>query len=313
MPDKYKEIGEILAAARRDQNKTLKSASESTKIMEQYLMALEAGKPEKLPSNAYFQLFARSYAQYLGIDANVFDEIEENNLAVNGIAAEGKAPEAVDEEKAEAVSQSQARKFGRSLIYLASVIVVIFIAFIVYSQFFMGDSESAFLREMTDTLTGESDASSSEETATDQLIIPANPYEAFEKLKMYMKVKQDVWAIVVRDGDTILNRRLLAGEERLWEADYRYHVTLGISTAVDLYVNDQMLAPLTDRARTIAGLEINQINYKDFLPGAREPEAPVQTDGMEGAEQNTGQESSSPGGQIKNAVDTSDRDAFDGN
>ena len=68
MSDKYVEIGEILAAARREQGKTLKDASESTKIMENYLTAIETGDPGSLPSVAYFLLFARSYAQYLGID-----------------------------------------------------------------------------------------------------------------------------------------------------------------------------------------------------------------------------------------------------
>jgi hypothetical protein len=95
-------------------------------------------------------------------------------------------------------------------------------------------------------------------------MIPDKPYHPPEKLILYMRAKQDVWALVVRDGDTVLNRRLGVGDQRQWEAEYRYNITLGISTAVDLYVNDQKLAPLTERAQTISDLEINQVNYKDF-------------------------------------------------
>jgi len=264
MSNKYKEIGEILAAARRDQKKSLKDASEITKIMEHYLTAIEAGEPEQLPSEAYFQLFARSYAQYLGIDPALFDEIEEKASVKPKDLDEETVVELTDTEKVEAVSRAHARKFGRSLIYLAVIVFIVFIGFIVYNMFFVEGNQSESRDEQAAMETHQGQAE--DETGADIYNIAETPYQPPGKLKLHLIAKQDVWAVVVRDGDTVLNRRLEAGNQRIWEADYRYHVTVGISTAVDLYVNDLKLAPLSDQARTVAGLEINQVNYKDFLP-----------------------------------------------
>jgi transcriptional regulator with XRE-family HTH domain len=292
MSNKYREIGEVLAAARRDQHKSLKDAAESTKIMKQYLEALEAGLPDKLPSYAYFRLFARSYAQYLGLDPSLFVEIEEKDMASAASSSDDTKSVAFDIETGETVSKEQAKKFGRSLIYLASAIIVIFIGFIGYSQLFVGNGNESGQDE-SETSAGEIHSPADNEPNQVELNVPDDPYEPAGKLKMHMMVNQEVWAMVVRDGDTVLNRRLNPGEERRWEADYRYHLTLGISTAVDLYVNDLKLAPLTERAQTISGLEINQVNYEDFLPSNLEAsptenlnDNPVDLTGEESADGN---------------------------
>ena len=274
MSERYKEIGEILAAARREQQKTLKNASENTKIMEHYLTAVEAGEPDRLPSKAYFDLFARSYAEYLGIDPALFDEIDDRTTGAGSAAGGDPAVIPADKNVAEAVSHAQARKFGKSLIYLVSAAIVIFIALILYDQFFIEGEQGPTEPNMVETYSESEQATADNEPGLDNLVIPDTPYQPPAKLKLHIKAKQDVWALVVRDGDTVLNRRLGAGDERLWEADYRYNLTLGISTAVDLYINDQKLGPLTERASTISGLEINQVNFRDFLP-QEEPKVPV--------------------------------------
>ena len=127
MSDRFKKIGEILAAARMEQNKSLKEAAEITKIKESYLEAVEAGNPDGLPSTTYFNLFARSYAQYLGIDPALFDEFEE--LDQNQLAEE-KEKEAYSED----TSRKQARSFVRSLIFLVVLVVILFSALIIYNQ-----------------------------------------------------------------------------------------------------------------------------------------------------------------------------------
>jgi len=310
MSDKYIEIGEILAAARREQNKTLKEASESTKIMEHYLAAVESGKPDQLPSQAYFPLFARSYAQFLGIDPNLLEEIEEKHIDSKNSSPDNGAVETSGAERKENLHQVQARKFGKSLVYLVSAIIVIFAAVIVYIQLFMDDDRPDAIQEVEI-----SEPAKPEQTETDILDIKAEPYQPPEKLRMRMEVKQDVWALVVRDGDTVLNRRLVAGDQRSWESDYRYRLTLGISTAVDLFVNGQKLAPLTEQARTISGLEINQVNYRDFL-APDETSSPVSSPRRSVAEQNPA-ESVIPAEEedlsLPPPTDTVGKDTVDGN
>jgi cytoskeletal protein RodZ len=265
MADKFKEIGAILAAARREQHRSLKEAEESTKIMTQYLEAIEAGESEKLPTREYFMLFARGYAQYLGVDPSILEGIEEAPIA------EKEVPEPTDEKATEELGpegeepEVQAKKFGKTLLYLIIGIVVVFAAFFVYIQWFAGTAENTTEPGYTESTGSQTESGQSPAKAAPKITIPDQPYQPPGKLDLRMVARQDVWTVVVRDGDTVLNRKLLAGQQRQWEAEYRYKLTLGISNGVDLYVNGDKLAPLTVRPRTIAGFEINQVNYRQFF------------------------------------------------
>lgn len=265
MADKFKEIGAILAAARREKNKSLKEAEESTKIMAHYLEAIEAGEAEKLPTREYFMLFARGYAQYLGVDPSILEGIEDTPIPekVPTVPSKKKAeeePEPEDEEP-----EAQARKFGKTLLYIIVAIVVVFAAFFVYIQWFAGGIGKTTEPGYSEAGETNSESGQGGAKAAPVITIPDQPYQPPGKLELRMVAKQDVWAVVIRDGDTVLNRKLEAGQQRQWDADYRYKLTLGVSNAVDLYVNGDKLAPLTARARTIGGLEINQVNYKQYF------------------------------------------------
>lgn len=62
-------VGEILAAERRRQGKSLLDVVEGTKIRSRLLDALEAGRYDDLPSPAYVKGYIQSYARYLEIPA----------------------------------------------------------------------------------------------------------------------------------------------------------------------------------------------------------------------------------------------------
>ena len=273
MANKYTKIGDLLAAARQQQKKSIKESSEATKIMPKYLEALEAGDPTQLPSIPYFLLFARSYAQYLGIDTSILEEIEavngESNLEFE--AAEEKDGEDAPAGETDAANGKQNKGFIKTLAYIIGIIVLLFVAFMVYNLIFGEKAEdpSGIGAETASATAGSAEIQ--EDTA--QLSkINITPYEPPEKLDLHLRARQDVWVVVARDGDTVMNRQLAAGEERRWQADYRFVLTVGISTAVELTLNGTRLAPLADRAQTISGLEINQVNYRNFYPSADDQE-----------------------------------------
>jgi cytoskeletal protein RodZ len=60
-------VGEILAAERRRQGKSLNDVVEGTKVRSRLIDALETGKYDILPSPAYVKGFIQSYARYLEI------------------------------------------------------------------------------------------------------------------------------------------------------------------------------------------------------------------------------------------------------
>ncbi len=287
MADKFKEIGAILAAARREEHKSLKEAEESTKIMALYLEAIEAGEAEKLPTREYFMLFARGYAQYLGIDPSILEGIEgapipEKDLPVPPGKKAVEEPEPEGEEP-----EAQARKFGKTLLYLIIGIVVVFAAFFVYIQWFAGVAENSTEPGRTESGGTNTESGQGPAETAPLITIPDQPYQPPGKLDLRMVARQDVWTVVVRDGDTVLNRRLLAGQQRQWDADYRFLLTLGISNGVDLYVNGDKLAPLTLRPRTISGFEINQVNYRQYFYPPTDTSATVVTHPAQISQPNT--------------------------
>ena len=269
MSDSFKQIGEILASARKEQKKELADVSESTKIMVKYLEAIEAGDPTNLPSPTYFLLFARSYAQNIGIDPGVIDEMADRDPSHAQGTGNGEKADDVDE--ADPVDPN-ARNFGKSILILIIIIVVVFAALLIYN-FGFGDSDDQAASDGADSMAVHTSLSTP--TDFEKSGIEVTPYTPPEPLKMHLVARQDVWTFVVRDGDTVLNRELKAGEQRSWEAKYRYYLTLGISTAVELTLNGEPVGQLTDRARTVSNIEINQINYKDFLQKNRGAETPV--------------------------------------
>ena len=75
MPDeKLRELGEILRAQRESLGLSIKDVEEETKIRSVYLMAMESGNDNISPGRAYFRVFLKSYADFLGLDGLEFSK-----------------------------------------------------------------------------------------------------------------------------------------------------------------------------------------------------------------------------------------------
>jgi cytoskeleton protein RodZ len=61
--------GAFLAAKRGERGLTLQQAAAATRIRVEHLSALEADEPELLPAPVYARGYLRTYARYLGLDA----------------------------------------------------------------------------------------------------------------------------------------------------------------------------------------------------------------------------------------------------
>ncbi|MBA2332358.1 MAG: helix-turn-helix domain-containing protein [Actinobacteria bacterium] len=77
------EIGNSLREARLRQQLELPQAEHGTKIRAKYLRALEEDRFEVLPSHTYVKGFLRSYADYLGLDGQLYMD-EYNSRFVAG-------------------------------------------------------------------------------------------------------------------------------------------------------------------------------------------------------------------------------------
>ncbi len=75
-------IGETLEAARVAASLDLGAVEERTKVRARYLRALEAERWDELPSSAYAKGFLRTYAELLGVDADLL--VDEYRRQVEG-------------------------------------------------------------------------------------------------------------------------------------------------------------------------------------------------------------------------------------
>ena len=255
MSDTYKEIGDLLAAARREKQKSLEEAADSTKIAAKYLAAVEAGNPKPLPSEPYFLLFARSYAQYLGVNPAALEEIEKK----------GRDAEPDISAAEPAVSKKTDAASGRGILIFITVVFILAIATVLFIRWRGGVKTVLVTEESPQQVAAEGTPGDS--AAVDSpLVIPVSPYQPPGKLVLVLWPRQSVGVVLLRDGDTVLNRRLELGEQQRWEADYRFLLSVNPSAALNLTINDQATLPLTTLGPIITNLEINQANYKQFLP-----------------------------------------------
>jgi cytoskeletal protein RodZ len=82
--------GAILRRCREFNSISLEDAAEATKIGKNYLRALEEDRPQDLPSPAYLKGFLKTYATYLGLQA---DDLHQLVTRQDGVLASGPAPE----------------------------------------------------------------------------------------------------------------------------------------------------------------------------------------------------------------------------
>src|ERR671937_3115166 len=75
------EIGGSLREARLKRNLTPADVQKAIRIRDRYLQALEEERWEVLPGDAYVKGFLRTYADYLGLDGNLYVDEYNNRYA----------------------------------------------------------------------------------------------------------------------------------------------------------------------------------------------------------------------------------------
>jgi cytoskeleton protein RodZ len=124
------EIGATLREARVRNGLTLVQVAEDTKIRSKYLQALENEEFGDLPGEAYAKGFLRSYATYLGLDAQVIlDEYSSRYGGAQGASQQLEGPSALRR-------PARARRSGLLFVALLAVLILA----VIYVLGLRGDS-----------------------------------------------------------------------------------------------------------------------------------------------------------------------------
>ena len=125
------EIGNSLREARHRQQLELSEVEQSTKIRSRYLKALEEEAFDSLPAQTYVKGFLRTYADYLGLDGQLY--VDEYNSRYSPGAEEPREP--VVARRTSRVSSPHRRLERRGVLLALAGIGILFALFIAAFKF----------------------------------------------------------------------------------------------------------------------------------------------------------------------------------
>jgi cytoskeletal protein RodZ len=204
-------VGEILAAERRRQGKSLNDAVEGTKIRSRLLDALENGRFDELPNPAYVKGYIQSYARYLEIPVEpLLDEYRRESATY---VYPGRRIDRYLDIPHETIvpERSQAHAIPRNVwVAAAAVLIIAILVVCAISRLFnVGTTNMP-----ASTKTG----SSSEVTASPGAEATTTVQESAGSFKVRVTVKKNAasWVQATVDGLVAYDGTLNGGESREW-------------------------------------------------------------------------------------------------
>jgi len=282
MGDLETKFGELLQLERERQGASLGDLSTELKISEDSLASIEKGDAGALPSELYYKLFSKTYAERLGIDyAKTLDAIREEigvslepEPKTGGARKEGapaKPGKAGRSEKAakeeEEAEPTDEKKFVHRVIYISAAIVVVFVLVLLGYKFILGGNE-----QTDGTLPAEDEAGEATESTAGEGVDAEFAGYTFgtpdggipDSLLVTLTSREQSWATVLADGDTALYQNLTPWREYNVKAAYRVLVSIGIPRLVEIKLDGKPVDLVDRTSGRISRVEINQANKTTF-------------------------------------------------
>jgi transcriptional regulator with XRE-family HTH domain len=283
-------FGELLKLERERQGIPLEDLSTELKISEDSLTSIEKGDAGALPSELYYKLFSKSYAERLGIDyGKTMDAIREEigislepEPKTGAARKEGEADKAKHAEKAPADEEDgepgDEKKFIKRVIYISAAIVVVFCLVLIGYKFILGRGDDSAGgvpsgSDMGEARTAAEAEGIKAEFADYQWGVPENAEP--DSLLVTLTARDQSWATVVADGDTVLYQNLRPWREYDVRAAYRILVSIGIPRLVEIKLDGEPVDLVDPNSGRISRVEINQANRMTFEPPEEEPSRPA--------------------------------------
>jgi cytoskeletal protein RodZ len=140
------EIGTSLREARLRKQIDIPEAEQGTKIRSKYLRALEDEQFELLPSPTYVKGFLRSYAEYLGLDGQLYVD-EYNSRYVTGEDGGAEAFRSRRREAPRARTHAH-RRFEKGVVIVALGSIAVVTALVIAAWKFGGSSNSPQIQNL---------------------------------------------------------------------------------------------------------------------------------------------------------------------
>ena len=222
-------VGEILAAERRRQGKTMLDVVEGTKIRSRLLDALESGRYEELPSPAYVKGYIQSYARYLEIPSEpLLDQFKAESTGYSRPASPADRYLSMIPAEPVVPEREHQNAIPRNVwIAVAVGLIIIVLALCGLSRLFGGSGANT-----TPTAPGSSQTSASPgATATTN---PTRTVTTSGSFKLRVTIREGLASFVKAtiDGLVANNGTLQGGDSREWLVTSKAVLVIGNPTAV---------------------------------------------------------------------------------
>jgi transcriptional regulator with XRE-family HTH domain len=269
-------FGELLKLERERRQISLEDISADIKIPVSNLEGIENGDLSLLPSLVYYNLFARTYSQALGIDHNRTLEAIKEELAPEQKRLEKARPEPKAIETPEVkLPGSRFMNFNskiRKLIGAAGLVVIVFLAYLTVDMLFIRNGANR--NGASEMLKG---VDAERLNALAGFNWDATAYKSPANIRIDLKPKSESWGTVMADGDTVIFRRLIPGRIYSTTAKYRLVVSIGVPQAVDIEINGRMVDLRDPISQRISRIEVNQANLDAFINPSLDNLPPIDT------------------------------------
>jgi len=271
-------LGQYFRRGRKEKGWTLEEAASKTRILPQYLQAVEDDNYEQLPAEVFAKGFIRSYARLLGLnETEVLAKFNESGGLFYALRNER-------EQLQQHIREEARRKKANKLIVAGMVGLALVVLLVATGQ----DRDRArapteSLREPLPPLTFVPQASQPSRPeppihVEEPAVLPENPpadvptspieiernfspglplegiQPAGSKLVLEVEAIERAWVLVQADRDPSQDVLLSPGERVRWSADKRFRVTLGNAGGVRISVNGKLQGPYGGSGKVIKNL-----------------------------------------------------------
>ncbi len=292
------QIGSVLRDERIAQGLSSAEIAKDCKLQEVFVRAIEEGHTDYLPSNIYFRMFARLYADTLDINPDqllgkLYPELpspEKPEFAGAAYQAQARnAAQTTDNPQSNTtigghalvqpagamqgqsnfdmsgltsqtgtLTANRKKLMTRAGLGLAAIMALFFIA----KHTFLNNGFAGENSNPAGQTTEDISTGDSQSEST----IPA--YQPREQLELTIKAKPSAKSsvvVVIADGDTLFNREMRGGEVYTWSSNYRFKLDIADKDQFEIFIGGQRLQTPDGSSKRVAGLEITQLNYEELL------------------------------------------------
>lgn len=271
MSELQKKLGLAFKAERERRKLKIDDLSDELKISTTNLEAIESGIASDLPSDLYYKLFTKSYAERLGIDLTATIEAIKDEIGLS-FDSDDLADTGADVSEAQSRGKTKAKPTISSApdtdTSITHAILPLAMGATVMAGLVLGLYTLFAAADPADQAHDSGDALRAEvlqyKAELDNYNWDLPPVEKRQPLVLSLSSVQDSWATVLADGDTVVYLTVSPGSVYRVEADYRFLVTIGVPSVVTVKLNGHDVNLRDPDSRRISRVEINQINVNRF-------------------------------------------------